>query len=175
MSEFNFEIKTEILKQVESLNLEMYVLFCKLDRYKDKMTDPIYKYMADQLFMLYRSEFGHMAKDYLLEREKERYETNSRRDILVPHRSWFFGIRNKAAKLIDKKVRQEADEVFEALKKLLSDPEDDEEESGVNERCEEAASDNVPLPPPVNLPITTLQACEELINYVAKTVKERKK
>ncbi len=179
MSELNVEISTEIFQKVYELDLEMFLLLCKIDRYKDKMTEPIYKYMAQIHFLLYKDEMEKATEEYLMERKKARYEYESRNSIFAPERKGIFRRRNKAAKLIDKKVAQDWEEYLEKCKKILSEGADKVTKkeapaakpappSGVNDLSEQAARDNVAKAPPEDLPITTLQACDELVNYAAR-------
>lgn len=119
-------IETEILKKAESLNLEIYSLCCKLDRYKDKLSEPLYKYMAERLYVLYKEEFDRLAAPYFLERSREKFQEQERRDTLEPRRwrPWYFlwlKIReNRAAKLIVKQIGKETDAFFAACEKQLS-------------------------------------------------------
>ena len=136
-------IETGILKKVESLNLELFMLFCKLNRYKDKLTEPTYKYMADKLYFVYREEFDRMTVNYIIEREQEKYANKKRRKKLIPHESWLFRHKNRAAKYFYKRICIEADKLFTKLEAELS-----EEQTGAKQE---------------NLPISTLSACDELV------------
>lgn len=119
-------IETEILKLTESLNLEIYSLFCKLDRYKDKLSEPIYKYMSERLYTLYKEEFDRITAPYFLERSRERFQAQERRETLAPHRwrPWYFlwlKVReNHAAKLIVKEIEKETKAFFAACEKRLA-------------------------------------------------------
>jgi len=119
MNEFDIEIENEIFKKVYPLDREIFMLFCKIDRYKDKMIEPLYQYMAKMHFLLYKNEMEKATEKYLMDRKKERYEYESRDSIFAPEKRGIFHRRNKAAKLIDKKVLQDWDEYFEEAKKLL--------------------------------------------------------
>ncbi len=116
----------EIIKQVEDLNLKTYELFCKLDRYKDKMTETAYKYMADKLFLIYQAEFEKLYGDYDIERTRKRYELKERRAEEVPRarRIWwtlFIRVRkNRAATLIDEKTEIEAEGLFKEIEKQIA-------------------------------------------------------
>lgn len=165
MSEFDIEIENEIFKKVYPLDREIFMLFCKIDRYKDKMIEPLYQYMAKMHFLLYKNEMEKATEEYLMDRKKARYEYESRDSIFAPEKRGIFHRRNKAAKLIDKKVLQDWNEYFEEAKKLLYKVAAGEPATtGVNDLSEIAAPCNVAKTPP-DLPITTLQACDELINY----------
>lgn len=179
MNEFDIEIENEIFKKVYPLDREIFMLFCKIDRYKDKMIEPLYQYMAKMHFLLYKNEMEKATEKYLMDRKKERYEYESRDSIFAPEKRGIFHRRNKAAKLIDKKVLQDWDEYFEEAKKLLykvadevaeenKSAKDPEQTTGVNDLSEIAAPCNAAKTPP-DLPITTLQACDELINYAPPT------
>lgn len=178
MSELNIEIKTEIYKRVGTLNLETFVLFCKIARYKDKLTESMYKFMSEGLQKLYINEFKHATGEYLINRKKEIYEDEARDEMFAPRRSKFFHRRNRAAKLIDKRIEREADKYFEELRKYVEElappsgvndqSEVSEPSNGVKERGEQAAPSNVVKHALETLPITTLQACDELISYARK-------
>lgn len=120
MNETNIE--TEILQKAETLNLEIYNLFCKLDRYKDKLVEPIYKYMSEKLCELYKEEFDRMTAQYFLDRKRERFQAQERAETLAPRRwrPWyFFGLKtreNEAAKLIAEEVEQETKAFFDVCK-----------------------------------------------------------
>lgn len=145
MSELNVEIKTEIFKKVEELNLETFVLICKIDRYKDKMTATLYKYMTDQLATIYKNEFENTTGDYLIKRKEEKYERDAREAVFTPQKSKYLRKRNKAAKLIDRKVIQEAEAFFAKCEELLSKL---DEATQVKDQSEVAASGNVVKTPP---------------------------
>lgn len=119
-------IETEILKLTESLNLEIYSLFCKLDRYKDKLSEPVYKYMSEQLYTLYKEEFDRITAPYFLERSRERFQAQERRESLAPRRwrPWYFlwlkVCENHAAKLIAKEIEKETKTFFETCEKRLA-------------------------------------------------------
>ncbi len=159
MSELNVEIKTEIFKKVEELNLETFVLICKIDRYKDKMTATLYKYMTEQLENIYKNEFENTTGDFLIKRKEEKYERDAREAVFTPQKSKFFCKRNRAAKLIDRKVIQEAEAFFTKCEELLSkldeaapqvnnQSEEPVAETAVKDRSEVAASGNVVKTPP---------------------------
>lgn len=138
------EIKTEILKNTEVLNLEIYTLFCKLDRYKDKLTEATYRYMADKLYLLYREEFERMTANYLIERAQKKYEYKKRFGRLVPRESWLFRRKNRAAKYFFKKVCAEQNECFSKLKAQLGAVPAQESKTGANDQSPKAAPANSP-------------------------------
>ena len=119
-------IETEMLKKAETLNLEIYSLFCKLDRYKDKLSEPLYKYMAERLYALYKEEFERVSEPYFLERSREKFQARERRETLTPHRwrPWYFlclKIReNRAAKLIVKEIEKETETFFKECENRLA-------------------------------------------------------
>ncbi len=193
MSELNIEIKTEIYKRVGTLNLETFVLFCKIARYKDKLTESMYKFMSEGLQKLYINEFSHVTGEYLIKRKREIYEREAREEVFAPKIGKFFHRRNKMAKLIDKGVAYSAAKLFEACEDIFVDfrenvsakilelveelalpsgvndqSEVSEPSNGVKERGEQAAPSNVVKHALETLPITTLQACDELISYARK-------
>lgn len=175
MNESDIELENEIFKMIYPLDREIFMLFCKIDRYKDKMIEPLYQYMAKMHFLLYKNEMEKATEKYLMDRKKERYEYESRDSIFAPEKRGIFHRRNKAAKLIDKKVLQDWDEYFEEAKKLLykvadevaeenKSAKDPEQTTGVNDLSDQVEPCNVAKTPP-DLPITTLQACDELVKY----------
>lgn len=107
------KIETEILKKTEALNLEIYALFCKLDRYKDKLTEPAYKFMAAQLYTLYREEFDRIFAPYEIARAQEKYAHKKRRAKFVPREGWLFRRKNRAAKHFFERIKIEAEKFFE--------------------------------------------------------------
>lgn len=133
------EIKTEILKNTETLNLEIYTLFCKLDRYKDKLTETTYRYMADKLYLLYREEFERMTANYLIERAQKKYEYKKRFGKLVPRESWLFRRKNRAAKYFFKKVCAEQNECFSKLEAQLGAVPARKSKTGANNQSPQAA------------------------------------
>ncbi len=143
MSEINIEIKTEILSKFETLNLETFVLICKIDRYKDKMTEPLYKCMTEQLVDLYKKELEKMTRDYNINHENGKHEEKVRKAVFVAKRTGFFRRWNKAAKLIEQKVAQEADEFFTHGEKLLSKPDEAALPPQVEDRGQKPVSENV--------------------------------
>lgn len=148
MIEQDETIKTEILQKFKDLLVDEIILCCKVDRYKEKMTDNIYEFAMDKLDLLTREEFYHMTYVYLRERKKEHYENDTLDNIITPRRSWFFGMRNKAAKLIDKKIAQDAEALFAELKALLHGSDKDAEKTGVKDQSQEDALLNGAITPP---------------------------
>ncbi len=116
----------KMIEQIEELNIKTYELYCKLDRYKDKMTETAYKYMADKLFLIYQAEFEKLYGDYDIERTRKRYELKERRYALLPRSRriwWTLFIRkrkNKTAQLIEEKAELEAEDFFKELEKQLA-------------------------------------------------------
>lgn len=120
------------IKELGELNIAFYELFCKYDNYKDKLSEPMAKYMAEKLFSTYKLEFervfseDYIFTEYTLKRAREKYETNERRGELVPKRwrAWWslfiLRRRNKAAELIEKTVEQETEKFFAECEKKLA-------------------------------------------------------
>lgn len=119
-------IKNETLKKFWELALDMYELFCKLDRYKDKMTEPAFKFAGGKLEWLFREEFDRVFAPYVLERLREKFKDQERRETLAPHRwrPWYFlwlKVReNHAAKLIVKEIEKETKAFFADCEKRLA-------------------------------------------------------
>lgn len=112
--------------ELGELNISFYTLFCKYDRYKDKLSEPMAKYMADKLFSTYKEEYERIFSEYYIEREREKFEIKEKRIERIPKRwrAWWslFIIRrsNKAAKLIDKHVEKETEEYFKECEAKLT-------------------------------------------------------
>lgn len=146
------------IKELGELNIAFYELFCKYDNYKDKLSEPMAKYMAEKLFSTYKLEFervfseDYIFTEYTLKRAREKFETDERRGELVPKRwrAWWslfiLRRRNKAAELIEKTVEQETEKFFdECAKKLAAErePEKTVSQTGVNNQSEQPAPANV--------------------------------
>ncbi len=103
-----------------------FIRCCKLDRYKDKLSEPLYKYMAERLYALYKEEFERVSEPYFLERSREKFQARERRETLTPHRwrPWYFlwlKIReNRAAKLIVKEIEKETETFFKECENRLA-------------------------------------------------------
>lgn len=140
------------IKELGELNIAFYELFCKYDNYKDKLSEPMAKYMAEKLFSTYKLEFERIFSEYYIDRAREKFETDERRGELVPRRwrAWWslfiLRRRNKAAALLEKTVEQETEKFFdECAKKLAAErePEKTVSQTGVNNQSEQAARPNV--------------------------------
>lgn len=179
-------IETEILKKVEKLYNEVYFLYCKLDRYRDKIeSQAAVKFMSNNLYLLCREEFRRIYEPYEIEYDKEKYTHKKRRGKFLPRETWFLHRKNLSAKYFIDGVAEEADGFFSAFKKKLAEQKRNRPvrrffrclfkrgnpapetvpTTGVNVLSEQAAPHNVANPPPESLPISTLQACDELVNF----------
>lgn len=120
-------IQNETLKKFEGLGSDMYALFCKLDRYKDKMTEHAVKFAGGKLEWLFREEFDRIFASYILERTREKFQNRERENALTPRRwrPWYFlwlKIReNRAAKLIVQEVQNDIVAFFDECEKRLKE------------------------------------------------------
>ncbi len=119
------------IKELGELNIAFYELFCKYDNYKDKLSEPMAKYMAEKLFNTYKLEFerifseDYIFTEYTLKRAREKYETDERRGALLPKRfRWLSRVllrrRSRAAELIEEQVEQETEKFFAECEKKLA-------------------------------------------------------
>ena len=172
------EIKNETLKQYEELLLDVDMLYCKLARYKDKMTETAFKFGAGQREGLFRAEFERTFAPYRIERAQEKYEHKKRRIKFVPRETWLLHRKNLPAKYFIDGVTEDAGDFFAAFNAKLAERKRNRPvrrffrrlfkrgkpapatlpQTGVKNRGEVAAVHE-------SLPITTLQACDELVNY----------
>ncbi len=115
-------IETEILKKVEKLYNEVYFLYCKLDRYRDKIeSQAAVKFMSNNLYLLCREEFRRIYEPYEIEYDKEKYTHKKRRGKHVPRETWFLHRKNLSAKYFIDGVAEEANGFFAAFKKKLAE------------------------------------------------------
>ncbi len=105
-------IEVEILQKIELLNNNTYAMCCRLTRYKDKLTEPLYKYMADRLYTVYREEFRRIYDEYEITYEQEKYTHKKRRGKFIPREGWLFHRKNKAAKHFTNIVKAASDTFF---------------------------------------------------------------
>ena len=109
----DMELETEICQKIDPIFIDTIKLFCKLDRYKDKLTEPAYKFWANSFFTLGKEGFDRMMGDYLIVREQEKYINKKRRKKLIPREGWFFHRKNKAAKYFFAQIVEEVRKFFE--------------------------------------------------------------
>lgn len=163
------EKEKTIQEQVGKLNISFYQLLYDLKENKEALGKPeFYNCMLQKLFDLYKQEYERIYFKYEVGVKREVFEDKARGHYMIPHRSWFFGLRNKSAKLIDERIDIEVNRFFEESDALIDAMrKEDLRKSGVNDLSEQAASRNVAKAPPADLPITTLQACDELVNFAS--------
>ncbi len=165
MNESDIELENEIFKMIYPLDRDIFKIICKIDRYKDKMPESLYNVIAKMHIDIYQAEAEKATEAYFRKRKTDRYKYLARNELFVPEKrkKRFFTHRNKAAKLIDEKIAQEWEEYLETAKKLLYKS-DELATTGVNDLSDQVEPCNVAKTPP-DLPITTLQACDELVKY----------
>ncbi len=169
MNESDIELENEIFKMIYPLDRDIFKIICKIDRYKDKMPESLYNVIAKMHIDIYQAEAEKATEAYFRKRKTDRYKYLARNELFVPEKrkKRFFTHRNKAAKLIDEKIAQEWEEYLETAKKLLYKS-DELATAGVNDLSDQVEPCNVAKTPP-DLPITTLQACDELVKYAPPT------
>ena len=152
----------KIQDKVGALNTSFFQLLYDLKENKEATgTSDFYKFMLERLFELYKQEYKRICVKYEVSVKREIFEDEARSHYLTPRRSWFFGLKNKSAKLIDEAIDYEVERFFEESEALLEAMRREAlRKSGVNVLSEAAAPQNC-------LPISTLQACDELVNFAS--------
>lgn len=155
-------MKEKIQDQIGELFKTFYKLLYDLKENKEACGTPqLYGFMHEKLFDVLRKEYKRLYVKYEVSVKREIFEDEARSHYLTPRRSWFFGLRNKSAKLIDEAIDYEVERFFEESEALLEAMRREAlRKSEVNVLSEEAAPQNC-------LPISTLQACDELVNYAS--------
>ena len=104
----------KIQDKVGALNTSFFQLLYDLKENKD-----FYKFMLERLFELYKQEYKRICVKYEVSVKREIFEDEARSHYLTPRRSWFFGLKNKSAKLIDEAIDYEVERFFEESEALL--------------------------------------------------------
>lgn len=112
-----------IFDDIEKLNDRMAKLFGDLYENQSHYSDEAYAYMQKCLLDEYKLLFGIMSREYRIDSLKRLYELDSRIDEFVPRGKrftlLFWRRRNRAAKLLDQQVEQEAERYFDDLEGRL--------------------------------------------------------
>lgn len=103
----------DIISEVEKLNIRIYQLYIKLERYKDKMSETAFRYLSEKIFLVYREEFEKMYEDYGIERDQARFIRKKKRAKLIPREWWFAFRKNRAAKKFNAEVSALAKTFFD--------------------------------------------------------------
>lgn len=113
MDEFKLELETPIYNTVKPLFVDTLKIYCKLTRYKDKLTEPVHNLMAGDFYTLFKMEYEKQTACYFIECEQEKYKAKKRRGKFTPRESWLFRRKNKAAKHFFAEIAEEARKFFE--------------------------------------------------------------
>lgn len=103
----------DIISEVEKLNIRIYQLYIKLERYKSKMSEAAFRYLSEKIFLVYREEFEKMYEDYGIERDQARFTGKKKRAKLIPRERFFALRKNRAAKKFIAEVSELAETFFD--------------------------------------------------------------
>ena len=130
----------EIFAELESLNELLYERFVsRHDQYRETMSDELNRAVEARIYERYDYVSKRLWKEREEAREYAMFNLNERVELFVPRRSWFFGRKNRVAKLVVRELELESEERFRPAEEACEQREKALENGGGRKRKKKKA------------------------------------